>query len=233
MILHFPAREAMGKENVIDLGEKGKGVLDIMCNPFKQHHSRGLKGLVSNSVKLEIFNTGIYTVVMSNKPSLISQALQLVPENKRPAISPQLIQWYEDNYPGYSVAVCCFDNQEAQGAQPLFWWYKPMNPQELFFPAVDCHSGQIPDLTKKVEVDHLLACAVKGIDSSANGARVFDKASLIEEPFQEYFPERIVGADYTFSPPLNNGDFIISKTDVLTGKMKFKRVPPPGTSGKS
>jgi hypothetical protein len=79
-----------------------------------------------------------------------------IPENKRPQINPELLAWYEKTYPGWSLALCCFDNKDKKKAEPLFWWYKPIDPKNLFFPAVDSHDGNPPDLTKKVPADHII-----------------------------------------------------------------------------
>lgn len=223
MILHFPAKELMGKNNVIDLGDKGKGYLKDLCEKFEEK-SRGLtKGVYTNFAKVEIFETGIYTVVISNKPSLINEALKEIPENKRPDINPELMLWYEKNYPGYSVAVCCFDAKEAK-AEQLFWWYKPINEDELFFPAVDCHSGGLPQFNETVATDHMLTCAVLDFNpSAANVIKVKDLNDIyLDEKNREFFSDKVMGNKHRVFNAVN-GDFVIKKEDVRTGKPHFRR----------
>jgi hypothetical protein len=226
MILHFPAKESMGKNNVIDLGEKGKGLLNHMCYFYEERSKSGMKGIVSNSAKIEMFDTGIYTVIISNKPSLINEALKDVSENKRPEINLQLMQWYEDNYPGYSIAVCCFNTSEQTNADPLFWWYKPMNESELFFPAIDCHTGRVPDLTAKVDVDHVLTCSVSEFAPEATDLNKLNKSYFVNEANQEFFPEKFNGANFETMFGQINGDFVIKKDDVKKGLSNFNRIAP-------
>ena len=41
------------------------------------------------------------------------------------------------HFPGYPVALCCFDNTEARESEPLLLWYKPMNPDRFVLPGLD------------------------------------------------------------------------------------------------
>ena len=232
MILHFPASEPMSAKNVIELGDKGKGLLNYFCDYYNNEpKTRGFKNIATNGVKksVEIFDTGIYTVVMSNKPSLITEALKEVPEEKRPDIHPELMDWYEAHYPDWPVAVCCFNSKDTSEvkADPLYWWYKPMNEDELFFPAVDCHSGGLPNLDAKVDVDHILTCGVLEYEAGHTMRNMGDyKNRFMDSNHMEYFVDNIIGQSFQDLSEQTNGDFIIKKSKVKNTICAFERVKP-------
>lgn len=224
MILHFPSKEAMGKKNVIELGDEGANLLNHYCNQFSSSFSRGTKSVASNGV--EIFKTGIYTVVISDKPTLINSALSAIPKKIRPSIHPELMAWYEKVYPGYSIALCCFDNKELVSANPLFWWYKPINEDELFFPAIDAHEGGVPDLSKKVTIDHVLTCSVIDFSCPEKTTDVAHLKSSLPTETHKFLPDTIMGKAYQNLDSQMNGDFIIPKSRLREGHSLFDRRKP-------
>lgn len=222
MILHFPAKEAMTSANVINL--ENKTFLKEMCLLVETEISRG-KGIQSNSHKVEIFESGAYTVVLSNKPTLINEALKSVPKEKRPDINPELMAWYEAAYPGYSVAVCCFSSDKETDAEQMFWWYKPMNEAELFFPAIDAHDGGVPNLAEKVLIDHTITCSI--IELSSEARNIQDITHMHEKlgDNKKFFNDKLLGQSFR-SQYVSNGDFVIAKEDLRKGNLNFKRVTP-------
>jgi hypothetical protein len=163
MILHIPSAEVMTRKNVIESDDAGQFLTSVIEASKPQTRTRGLKGGVlmagaASAPDVEVFETGIYTVVLSQKPSLILQALRdRVPERRRPKVSVSLMRWYQQHFPGWSFALCCFDNSVVRKSKPLVWWYKPKYPQFLFAPGVDAHDGNPPDLDAKVACDHEVA----------------------------------------------------------------------------
>ncbi len=87
----------------------------------------------------------------------IPDALNQVPKEKRPKLNRALFEVYAEWYPTWTLALCCFNNTEAKRALPLLWWYEPMFPEELFLPALDSHTGDVPKLDGTVRVDHIVA----------------------------------------------------------------------------
>ena len=170
LILPFPSAEPMSEQNVIDLGETtGKHLLDHWASMVLSE-GRMTKGIALNNSRgldhdeVTIFQSGIYTIALSRSPSAIGDSMHRIPENKRPQVKAELLTWYEKTYPGWSLAVCCFDNKDKKKAEPLFWWYKPLKPEQLFFPAMDSHDGNPPhlnnnlgfDFRNSVWVDHII-----------------------------------------------------------------------------
>lgn len=220
MILPFPTAEAMGPENVVDLGETYRALLTNMveaCRPEVRYRtlSKGLGGgLLNGGSYAKVFQHGIYHVVLASDPELVPAALEQVPEGKRPRISEELMQWYAAIYPGHAIAVCCFSNVSAAESEPLFWWYKPKGGKDAlpFFPAVDAHSGRLPNLFARVQVDHGI---VVGYDEHHKDS--------IANRFKNGLPPRI--ADF-LSPYLRgfypsgrfeNGDFFVKNKTLKRG----------------
>ena len=219
MILHFPADVAMNKDNVIEV--KNKGLMNKLTSPFRRiSSSRSMTKSVTNSApKVEIFETGNYTVVLTNKPTLAYEALESVPENKRPTMNKALLEWYEKTYPNWTIAICCFDNTEMVEADALFWWYKPMDKEHLIFPAIDSHRGGIPSKTTEVDVDHIISFSSLELNKSEKGLSLGEyKDYFLEEHNRDFFPSRVVGKDLT-SRRLINGDFWIKVSDVTEDKI--------------
>jgi hypothetical protein len=54
---------------------------------------------------------------------ILTSALGRVPRSKRPVLNPALFDAYARWYPGWTVALCCFNNRRARLADTLLWWY--------------------------------------------------------------------------------------------------------------
>ena len=80
---------------------------------------------------VQVFDHDIYTVLLAADPTLIPAALQRVPPHRRPTLSPDLLGFYADHFSDHSIAVCCFDNADAQQAKPLLLRYPPLDPDRL------------------------------------------------------------------------------------------------------
>jgi hypothetical protein len=150
MILPIPAARMLGPANVIDTREFA-GFLDIMLAEAEDC-CRGAFGGVPESP--QVFDVGSYTVVLAQRPQAIARAVEGVPANKRPSLNPALLQAFDDLYPGWPLAVCCWDG--AIEAEPMLWWYEPKSPEWLFAPALDAHHGGAPDIGAEVRVDHVI-----------------------------------------------------------------------------
>jgi hypothetical protein len=161
MILPFPAVPGtMSRENVLDTENCPDVLKDIAeaVKPVTENLFLSQSASFGPSRAVQIFEAaGIYTVVLADDARAIPEALDRVPKEKRPALNPELFEAYAEWYPDWTIALCCFNNEEAQEALPMLWWYEPMFPEQLFLPALDCHTGDVPDLTTNVAVDHTLA----------------------------------------------------------------------------
>ncbi|MFE2595102.1 hypothetical protein ACFXCZ_01140 [Streptomyces sp. NPDC059396] len=226
MLLHLPARR-MSRANFIPAG-RSSDVLSRMVDAVRP--VAGTRSGVAfmgsdDSGRVEVFDHDIYTVLLATDPTLLHAALAQVPPHRRPRLNPLLLEFYADHYPGYPIAVCCFDNAAAEQAKPLLMWYEPMYPNRLTLPALDCHTGEPPDLKGKVPADHWV---LFGTDEAPDdwGEPVSYPPRMRHE-LRGFLPDTVMGA-YFGERPLLNGDFVLTHKDLLAGRLnRIRRLPPP------
>lgn len=237
MFLPIPAVPGtMSEQNLLDMS-KAKNVLkdmELSLNKNWQWQRRGdTKALFTLSPEVQVFEHGVYTIVLAQRPSAIPLALSRVPERKRPMLNPKIFEAYEKWYPKWTFALCCFDNKDSKDAEPMLWWYQSMFPQVLFFPALDCHTGAVPDLKATVDVDHFLAASSPELDLLRNSkedpdelGKVFYTDSAIPPAVKQLLPKNVIGT--TMKGDFEQGDFLVNVNDVREGAFIVRRVLPPG-----
>jgi hypothetical protein len=72
-----------------------------------------------------------------------------------PAVNQAIFDAYAAWYPGWHVALCCFE-RSFEAVEPLLWWYEPIDSTRLFAPSLDGHDGKVPHPGAAVDVDHKL-----------------------------------------------------------------------------
>ena len=207
MILPIPAAVMPDERNVIDTRTFASFLGDIhRATEFEGEVCRGGRWRAA----AKVFDVGSYTVVLAKTARAISDALHLVPDDKRPAAGLRLIESFEELYPGWPLAICCWNGKVE--AEPLLWWFEPKFPDHLFAPALDAHDGGPPDLDAKVKVDHFVAF---GSSISRVGQNVhYSHKGPIPPDAQKLLPLAVSGTKIQASLP--NGDFWRS-TKSLTG----------------
>jgi len=130
----------------------------------------GSKGL-DRSLGVIHFQSGMYEVfiasggigtsvagLLQGKKHPVQEALKVLQPSKRPEISKELLEWYDKFYPGWDLVVCVFGADKVMESQPIAFTYRPLPEWKdaLFYPAVDSHSGGVPNLLENVDVDHFL-----------------------------------------------------------------------------
>lgn len=230
MILPFPAVPgSMTRANVIDTSGY-RDVLQHVANAIPRPFAASGMLTLSRShspkpQRVEVFEAaGVYTVVLADNPRDIPAALNQVPRSKRPALNPELFDAYARWYPGWTVALCCFNTRKARLADPLLWWYRPMHPDRLFLPALDCHTGDVPDLEADVAVGHVVAVSSYRLVQG----HVVDYKPTVPEHIAPYFRPFVLGERYHKFLP--NGDFVCRVDEVADGKFNAERQRPPGAS---
>jgi len=222
MILPFPAAAPMGKDNVLDTSGC-KNILKDIAEAVKPKSRSFSKGFGSDAVSfgsvVEVFDTGIYTVVLARDPRDIPAALARVPVEKRPDLKPEIFAAYAEWYPGWQIALCCFNNAEAVEADPLLWWYEPAFPNVYFAPTLDSHTGGVPDPMAEVELDHTIA-----VGSSVGKGSPIAYSDKLSDDIRNLLPRFGVGRE--FSEYEVNGDFVFFKSDAEGGMFRPRRNAP-------
>ncbi|MFO0588156.1 MAG: hypothetical protein U0441_11480 [Polyangiaceae bacterium] len=156
MVLPLPAAVMPGRENILDTRDC-KDFLVAMEKATRRARRNAARGMDLAEVEsaADVFDVGSYTVVLAARPQDVADALASVPEEKRPALNPEVLAAFDELYPGWPIAVCCWNGRIE--AEPLLWWFEPMHPKWLFLPALDAHDGKAPDPEAPVSVDHFIA----------------------------------------------------------------------------
>lgn len=227
MLLPFPAVPgSMTKDHVLSTEDCPKilqDMADAVAPVFQASSDPMCRSVSVLPPKVYIFDSGIYTIVLAEDARVIPVVLDRVPAAKRPVLNPALFNAYAKWYPRWTMALCCFNNRRAKRATPLLWWYRPMFPDKLFLPALDCHTGDVPDLQTQVKVDHVVAVGSHALDGGTP-VRYRDRVPEVIAP---YLSQRLLGERCNES--MWNGDFWCRTESVRAGKFQTYRLPPPMT----
>lgn len=201
MIIPIPSSVALGPDNMIDTRPFGRFMTDYAA-ALRPRERGVMRGGVDRSLgflgEVQTFECGSYTVVLAHDadPTTIKAALDKLPAEKRPTIHEDLLASYERLYPGWHLAICCF-NKDVSG-EPLLWWFEPAF-DNLFLPGLDAHDGGPPKLDVQVSIDHSL---IVGVDEPRGRLAPDARAShvvRVSEPrgvtdtHRSLFPMQIAG----------------------------------------
>jgi hypothetical protein len=229
MFLPIPAKAGtMTEANVIDtsscpniLKDMERAILPPVTRGGGRRGGTLGKGLPDS---VRVFDHDIYTVVLASRAEDIPAALKLVPEHKRPALNKSIFEAYARWYPGWTFALCCFNTDQEADAKPLLWWYEPLNKDVLFFPALDAHDGNAPDLQANVLVDHAIIVSSHRMTEGA-GTEVHYTDTLSEQ-LRALLPKHVLGRQHNQN--MRQGDFVIPVKALRSGSLDLRRELPKG-----
>lgn len=112
-----------------------------------------------------------------------------------------------------------FDADDMEEADPLFWWYRPRNPDQLFAPAVDSHDGSPPNAGESVYVDHWVIAGDQG--DWGDGGHTVDYSDDIPESMSSLLPTSVTGLRHRGYQA--NGDFILDADQIRDPAIQFRR----------
>jgi hypothetical protein len=222
MILTFPTKTPMTKANVLNT-DGCPNILRDMKNAIEPPVSGGRGGdsKALLSFEVEVFDSGIYTVVLAQDPRMISSALNLVSKEKRPPLNPELFEFYARAFPGQPVALCCFNNRDAVEADPMFWYYEPEDHTTFILPGVDCHTGESPDPNALVGRDHWLMYGSYRFEEGVGDTVLY--TDQIPESTRVFLPDKVVGMKIEVNSL--NGDFASNKESILANQADLRYLP--------
>jgi hypothetical protein len=231
MLLHLPARPGtLRGADLLDTSDCPDILKDMASavNPVAPA-SRSLPDLLGpQSAAIEIVEMGVYHIVIAHNPTDIPAALERVPESKRPTLRPELFAFYRDEFPGWPVLCCCFSNKDAEEAQPILLQYTPRDPNRLFIPALDAHTGAPPKPGAPVDVDHVVIFATdrrpaddytqppaQARVGSGDGFQPIFYRDSLSSALAALLPKDAIGGTLR-DMKMPNGDFVVQVADLLT-----------------
>jgi hypothetical protein len=225
MLLHLPAW-SMSPDQFVPASRADRVLHDMVdaVRPVSRGLARGGPASMGAAGPfVHVFRHDIYTVVLADNPAMIPDALDRVEPRRRPARNQALFDFYAEMFPGYPVALCCFSNADAAEAKPLLLWYRPRDPDRVVAPALDCHSGAVPDLGAAVHANHWVLFGSDHADPDWGAPVTYGQRP--RHGLVEFLPPRVLGAHV--SGLLPNGDFALQHQDLLRGELHLlERVKP-------
>jgi len=110
------------------------------------------------------FNLGMYDVMITDDiDNIYGEGNDLFKVEARPEISEELLKFFRTQYKGWSFVICVFSGRESMDSQPITFEYEPFDNNWLYFPTMDCHTGEAPSLKKSVKMEHSLMYEYTGL----------------------------------------------------------------------
>jgi hypothetical protein len=229
MLLPFPSAAPMSQANCLDLSAHPDLFkrYAALLKPETRGRSRSFSP--PDDDLAEVFESGSYTVVLASNATAIPDAISRVPEHKRPRLHPELFDAYKLWYPGWSMALCCWDGTIE--AEPLLWWYEPLPEyrDRHFLPGLDGHDGKVPDPAKKdVDVDHVIV--IGSHTTGSLGPTAGKVRDSVPPELRRFLPDHVYGG--RLHRPMMNGDWVLPKDGWTRHnayeRIEEKRASPPG-----
>lgn len=151
MILHYPGDNlelVRGPEMTTRLMSDMTSMLPSIVPTFQ---FRGGGGVAKGMTRVETY--GDYDIVISERASVMLEALDQVSPARRPEVTnalKALLGWYQVHYSDHSFVLACF-NGGANPTHPIVVEYVPLNDDIIVVPGLDCHTGEIPVVGALIE----------------------------------------------------------------------------------
>lgn len=213
MILPFPTKVPMTKENVIDTSSFKTFLNDIA--EASQHKAKYLfngRGLLGSQFRsAQIFKVGSYTVILAENAIQIPDALSQLEPNVRPEISQSLLNSFNEKYPDMPIAVCCWSG--TIDPEPLLWWYEPYHKEALFIPTMDSHDGISLDTSHPVKRDHIISVGSAIFMTRKQDNQVYYNSN-IPPHIRSLLPNYAFGTRHkAVLPMFKNNDLLVKTAD--------------------
>lgn len=232
MILPIPSAKPMSPNNIVDTSKCPnilKAYQTAVARPVYRSMTKGMSRGIPKGVA-QVFDSGMYTVVLAANAMQIPEALGRVAAHKRPSISMELLEAYDRWYQGWPIAVCCFQ-ETAVEPDPIVWAYDPLVPDHLFLPTLDAHDGGVPKVNHRIKLDHTF---VFGSTINPNGRKVYfgEKPDLSD--VNHILPNLVFGRhnDEDTETVYRNGDHWMHVDKLSQQKVGTVVKPPPGFTDK-
>lgn len=212
MILPIPTFSELTQDCVLNTEDD----VDLLRNMARRvlPNTRGFA--IGGSGQNYTFEMGVYHLAIFNDLSAdkIQNSLAQIPEDKRPYISQNLIDFYCTTYPSYPLLLCCFNNRDAKMASPILVHYPPVFPNTFMFNTLEGH-GTAPVIGEPVEYHQKVlvgSCRIKEAFGDYKDVEYPD----VSPELLPFLPRFVQGAQLAGRLP--NNDFLINTHNIATDK---------------
>lgn len=225
MLLHVPARsltqtDFIGTEDHMKICEN---MVDTLQPPVLSRSMVETKDVTLGfSHNVEVFDHGVYTMVVAKNATDIIPSLNRVRVDRRPSmVQPELMEFYQRYFPDWFFVLCCFNNREVKTAPPIMFTYEPLFSNRFVAPGIDSHTGDSPDLSTKVDVDHWVIMGSHEAKHPALARVYYDKWERMDTMMKTALPKYIMGK--RIRGKQKNADFLMSPQQLTTGSLQIER----------
>ena len=215
MLLHIPSKTPLEPKHILPT-DQDPNFLEKMVDSFFAAFHRNARGRNFEAAhRNHLVEMGIYHIALLNSlaEADVAETLKQVPEDKRPAIAPNFLDFYREHFPGFPLVLCCFNNQEAKKASPIMLHFDPIYPDTFMFPLLDGH-GSLPEIGSKHHLHQMIVTGSSHLTKDGNGFHYFDLKGISEE-LRSFVPQ--VGAALDITGPGKNTDLLLDAVSVRAG----------------
>ena len=202
---------------LVDTTAYGNFMKEIVTATTPVNRSFGGGDMVAKGVTVQ--KVGKYEIVIAKDASTaaIKEALESLDVSKRPEISVELLDRYQEFYSNPTLVICCFSNKDAEISQPIMVEYIPRDMSKIFLPGADSHDGSVPKMGEDVDRDHSLVIGIIPIGETK-------PYGMYPVTFTQKVPAEIANAYWVGIQPAINGinaDWQCSVEESGFGKMNY------------
>lgn len=211
MLLHIPSSSSLLPDHIINT-ENDPTFLSQMAKSLIPEESGYARTVDFSPKRNFVVEMGIYHLALLNivNEEALQEALESIPKEKRPIISPDFMQFYAQTFPGFPLLLCCFNNKEAKKASPIMVHFAPLFPDTFLFPTLESH-GQVPEVGSQQIFHQTIVTGSQQLMSPGNGFESFD-LSGISESLLPFLPR--IGAALSLNGPGPNMDVLLEAIPV-------------------
>ena len=207
MLLHIPGNEPLSAENIINTENDVEILLEMEYDVLGRPRVFASQNQV---VEMGVYHLGLLNDFSKES---IENTLNQIPENKRPQISQEIIQFYNNVFSGFPLVLCCFNNKDAKDASPVMLHFNPRYPDMFQFNTLDSHGG-LPDLNENIKFQQTIITGSYKLNQAGNGFQAFlhEQAS---EGLKKWLPK--FGTALKVEDVLLNRDLLIGVKEIQEG----------------
>lgn len=218
MLLHIQSSKEIKPDWIIDTSKDQNfltELFDIIVPPIPEGTQEDWMSLPKERNNF-VVERGVYHIAILNNlsDSSVQETLNQIPKPKLPNIKMELISFFKENFKGFPLLLCCFDNKDAKQAAPILLHYPPIHSNNLMVNTIDSHGG-IPQIDKNIMFHQKIIIGSSKDDFSTTIKAPYNEVPKNFHPqLTEYLPKYVAAIDLWAEFKGHNKDINISLDDI-------------------